>query len=83
MSSFFNEMCRIMGISMSHTSSYHPMSNRHVERLHRVLHPALSHYVNQAHTDWDLRVAFSEWHIILYRILPRDIALITSSTVEK
>jgi hypothetical protein len=48
-----------MGVRRSHTSSYHPMGNGHVEeRLHRTLHTALSHYVNQAHTDWDLRVAF-------------------------
>jgi hypothetical protein len=56
MSSFFNETCQIMGDHKSHTSSYHPMSNGHVERMHRTLHTALSHYVNQSHTDWDLKV---------------------------
>jgi hypothetical protein len=56
-SSFFNETCRIMGIHRSRTSSYHPMSNGHVERMHRTLHTALSHYVNQSNTDWDLRVS--------------------------
>jgi transposase InsO family protein len=56
--SFFNETCRIKGVRRSHTSRYHPVSNGHVERLHRTLHTVLSHYVNQAHTDWDLRVAF-------------------------
>jgi transposase InsO family protein len=59
MSSFFNETCKILGVRRSRTSSYHPMNNGHVECLHRTLHTAVSHYVNQSHTDWDLRVAFS------------------------
>jgi hypothetical protein len=58
MSSFFNETCRIMGVHSSRTLRSHPMSNGHVERMHCTLHKALSHYVNQSHTDWDLRVAF-------------------------
>jgi hypothetical protein len=33
-SSFFNETCRII-VHRSRTSSYHPMSNGHVERMHR------------------------------------------------
>jgi transposase InsO family protein len=58
MSTFFSETCRTLGVRRSRTSGYHPMSNGHVEHLHRTLHTALSHYVNQTHTDWDLRAAF-------------------------
>jgi hypothetical protein len=47
-----------MGVCGSQTSRYHPMRNGHAERLHRTLHTTLSHYVDQAHTDWDLRVSF-------------------------
>jgi transposase InsO family protein len=55
---FFIETCRIMGIYTSRTLSHHPMSNGHVERMHRTLHTALSHYVNQSHIEWDIRVSF-------------------------
>jgi transposase InsO family protein len=53
MSSFFNETCRIIGVHRPRTLRYHPMSNGRVERMHCTLHTALSHYVNQSHTDWD------------------------------
>jgi hypothetical protein len=43
MSTFFSETCRILGVRRSRISDYHPMSNGHVERLHRTLHTALSH----------------------------------------
>jgi transposase InsO family protein len=45
MSTFFSETCRILGVCRSRTSAYHPMSNGHVECLHRTVHTALSHYV--------------------------------------
>jgi len=56
MSAFFNETCKILVIRRGRTSSYHPASNGTVERLHRSLHTALSHYVNAAHNNWDVLV---------------------------
>ena len=58
MSAFFNETSKILGIRRARTSSYHPASNGTVERLHRSLHTALSHYVNAAHNNWDFLVPF-------------------------
>ena len=55
---FFQEECKILGISKTHTTSYHPQSNGMVEILHRALHTALSHYVNSANTNWDILVPF-------------------------
>ena len=56
--SFFKETCKILGICKTNTTSYHPESNGMIERLHRVLHAALSHYVNTANTNWDILVPF-------------------------
>jgi len=47
-----------MGIRRVCTSSYHPASNATVERLHRSLHKALSHYVNAVHNNWGVLVPF-------------------------
>jgi len=47
-----------MGIHRSRTSKYHVISNRHLEILHRMLHTALSHYLNQSHSDWHLKLPY-------------------------
>ena len=58
MSTFFRETCKILGVQKVRTSSYHPQSNGTVERLHRSLHTALSHYVNASNTNWDVLTPF-------------------------
>jgi transposase InsO family protein len=58
MSSFFQETCKVLGIRRTRTTSYHPASNGMLERWHKDLHTALSHYVNAANTDWDTIVPF-------------------------
>ena len=57
MSAFFNETFKILGIRKARTSSYHAASNGTVERLHRLLDKALSHYFNAAN-NWDVLVPF-------------------------
>jgi len=69
MSSFFSETCRILGIQWSRTSSYHAQTNGYVERLHRTLHTALSHYVNNSHTDWNLKLPY---FLLAYRATPHS-----------
>jgi len=69
MSSFFNETCRILGIQRARTSSYHTQSNDHVKRLHRTFHTALSHYVNNSYTDWDLKLPY---FLLAYRATPHS-----------
>ena len=63
-SSFFRETCKILGIHKVHTTSYHPASNVMIERWHRSLHTGLSHYVDAAHTNWDVLMPF---YIMAYR----------------
>jgi len=71
MSSFFNETCKILRIQRTRTYSYHTQSNGHVERLHRNLRTALSHYVNNSHTDWDLKLPH---FLLVYRATPHSTA---------
>jgi hypothetical protein len=54
---------------MSCTSSYHSMSNRHIERLHQTLNIALSHYLNSSLTDWNLKVPY---YLMAYRSTPHS-----------
>ena len=67
MSSFFKEICRILGIRKVNTSSYHPSSNGIVKRLHRSLHSGLSYYIDSANTNWHIVVPF---YLMSYRATP-------------
>ena len=67
MSSFLRETCKILGIHKVHTASYHPASNGMIERWHRSLNTGLSHYVNAAHTNWDVLMPF---YLTAYRTTP-------------
>jgi len=58
MSSFFQETCKVLGIRRIRTTSYHPASNGTLERWHKYLHTALSHYINAANTNWDTIAPF-------------------------
>ena len=58
-----------MGIQQSRTSRYHSQSNSHVERLHRTLHTSLSHYLNNSHTDWNLKLPY---FLLAYRATPHS-----------
>ena len=51
-------------------SSYHPPVNGTVERLHRSLHPGLSHYVNATNTNWD---ALTPIFLMAYRATPNTV----------
>jgi transposase InsO family protein len=67
MPSFFQKTCKILGVRMVRTSSYHAASKGMVERLHRSLHSGLSHYVNANHENWDELVPF---YLMSHRATP-------------
>ena len=52
-SALFTELCNLLGVIKTRTSSYHPMSNGQVEIYHRTLESMMSKYVREDHTDWD------------------------------
>ena len=55
---FWEELCRLVGITFNLTTAYHPQSNGLVERADEVVATALRHYVSAHNKDWDLRLAF-------------------------
>jgi hypothetical protein len=49
------------------TSAYHPSSNGIVERLHKILHDGLYHYIDLSRTNLDNVVPF---FLMAYRGMP-------------
>ena len=52
-SRLFKEMCSLLGIEKTRTSSYHPQGNPQVERFNRTLQSMLKAYVGENRDDWD------------------------------
>ena len=52
-SRLFAEMCKLLQITKTRTTAYHPKSDGMVERFNKTLVTMLSAYVNENHTDWD------------------------------
>ena len=52
-SKLFGEMCRLLQIIKTRTTTYHPQSDGMVERFNRTLASMISTFVNENHTDWD------------------------------
>jgi len=46
------------------------MSNGILERFHRSLHTAISHFINASHTNWDVVVPF---YLMAYRATPNTV----------
>ncbi|CAI4220623.1 unnamed protein product, partial [Auanema sp. JU1783] len=53
MSKDFKEMCEKQGIRHERTIPHQKNANGQVERLHRTIEEALTHYVNEEQTNWD------------------------------
>lgn len=52
-STLFKELCRLLDMSKTRSSPYHPQSNGLVERFNRTLLSMLSLFVNENQTNWD------------------------------
>jgi len=70
MSSFFQETSEVLGIRRSPTTSYHLASNGMLERWHKDLHTAISHYINAENTNWDTTVPF---FLMAHRAQPHSV----------
>uniref|UniRef100_A0A8C2FFZ9 Gypsy retrotransposon integrase-like protein 1 n=1 Tax=Cyprinus carpio TaxID=7962 RepID=A0A8C2FFZ9_CYPCA len=52
-STLFKELCRLLDMSKTRSSPYHPQSNGLVERFNRTLLTMLSLFVDENQTNWD------------------------------
>lgn len=52
-SNLFREMCRLLNVSKTRTSAYHPQSDGLVERFNRTLLSMLTLFVKDNQTNWD------------------------------
>lgn len=52
-SQLFREMCKVLQINKTRTTSYHPQSDGMIERLNRTIKDILSKYISVNQTDWD------------------------------
>ena len=68
-SALFAEMCRLLGISKTRTTPYHPQSDGMVERFNRTLEAQLSKFVDHNQKDWDLHIPFL---LMAYRSAAHD-----------
>ena len=48
-----SELCRLMGIEKTFTTSFHPQGNARCERVNRTVLAMLSKYLDENHTEWD------------------------------
>jgi transposase InsO family protein len=57
-SRLFQEMCKVLHITKSRTTAYHPQSDRMVERFNGTLKTMLSVYFPENHGDWDKYLSY-------------------------
>jgi transposase InsO family protein len=53
-SAVYTEMCKVLGIDETKTSSYRPLSNDMVERMNRVVGSMIRQFVDYTQSDWDM-----------------------------
>ena len=50
----FKHLCRLLGSNKIRSSTYHAQANGGIERVNKVIKPALAKYVNDNEDDWDV-----------------------------
>jgi transposase InsO family protein len=70
MSTFFNEVCAVLGVKHVNTTAYHTQANGAAERFHRTINRALGLYVNAAGNDWDTLLPL---FLMSYRAAPSTV----------
>uniref|UniRef100_A0A671PPZ2 Integrase catalytic domain-containing protein n=1 Tax=Sinocyclocheilus anshuiensis TaxID=1608454 RepID=A0A671PPZ2_9TELE len=57
-SNLFGELCQLLGINKTRTSSYQPQSDGMIERFNRTLLSMLSFYVDDNQQNWDVLLPY-------------------------
>ena len=60
-SEFWKEFFLLLKTNVHLTSTYHPQSNRGVEKFNKTLLEALRSYVNARHDDWEEQLQYIEF----------------------
>ena len=68
-SALFTEMCKLLGITKTRTTPYHPQSDGMAERFNRTLESMLSKFADDNQRDWDQHIPmlFMSYRSIRYR----------------
>lgn len=51
-----SELCRLMGVKKTFTTSFHPQGNSRCERVNRTILAMLSKYLSENHAEWDVHL---------------------------
>ena len=55
-SELISELCRLMGVKKTFTTSFYPQGNGKCERVNRTILNMLSRYLSDNHAEWDLHL---------------------------
>ena len=72
----FQEICKLLQITKTRTSPYHPESDGMVERFNRTLENGLTMFVNENQTDWDQHIPL---FLMAYRTAVHETTKVTQS----
>ena len=53
----FQEMCKLLGIKKTRTTSFHPQSNWLVEQLNKIISILVTSYISENQHTWDEHLA--------------------------
>ena len=73
-SKLFKEMCNLLGVKKTHTTSFHPQSDGLVERLNRTVGTMIAAYVNENQRTWDKDLQVL---MMAYRATPHESTRLT------
>jgi len=59
-SSFWQELWRLLGTKLAMSTSYHPQTDGQTERMNRTLEDVIRHYISFHHDDWDEHLTAAE-----------------------
>ena len=61
MSSFWREVCKVMGTTLAMSSGFHPQTNGQTERTNQSIEEMLRAYVGKHQSNWDDRLGMIEF----------------------
>uniref|UniRef100_A0A0A9W4W3 RNA-directed DNA polymerase n=1 Tax=Lygus hesperus TaxID=30085 RepID=A0A0A9W4W3_LYGHE len=59
-SELIQHLCQFFQVDKIQTTAYHPAGNGRCERVHKTVAKILSHFINVAQDDWDVKLSLAE-----------------------